>query len=647
MPLGPLPSLGPFGRVVDVRVYPHGFTTQQTTDAGPAGSAIVRPNIESAAWHAAGTQKYGGNILWTGSTPRHTIAYNGPRGRWFGPIFAGGVYCYSAWLAYNGAKIDAPAGTYVLGAAIHEYDGLADVTYTGAGDSALTMDTPPAAATAVTGIYTLRCTVGGGVGAQFVLRRPDDTPIAALVLPDTPLVFDGELRFILAVGAVPHVVGDEWQIEVEEPTQIVAVVTGAPDSNSTETLYRRGVSLLGTWKAAGSIPIASGQVDGSLQPWFFNAAGTQAVTCRGLGAGPDGLTAGVVARTLTVTTVSVADTIEVAAARVSSAVNSISSADETGPLVVTDEASSTSTGPVAQLMALDFDGASLVRVEIEYDGYFDGASTMSGTFDSDQHDVSLSATYSATAALLVGGTAVLQLVSVSAAASLERHWTPTEEWVSSVSEGITAATAHDVADPRAARTAYTAWQGSQVATGTSHVDGTLAASGVAMRQYVAGSVVAEALGGVGSVSAVPTDASLFANLIWNPGSEAEDSSITSPVVLDVRQIICAGVGALGPTWTVRVPMIITPPYDSFTVAAAALPAVASGGAAHHTSATDARGNWLMAAAVAAPALDFCPGSFPASGTYTDAAGGPDSLTPATVATLTAHPGDDRWGVGVF
>jgi hypothetical protein len=42
-----------------------------------------------------------------------------------------------------------------------------------------------------------------------------------------------------------------------------------------------------------------------------------------------------------------------------------------------------------------------------------------------------------------------------------------------------------------------------------------------------------------------------------------------------------------------------------------------------------------------------PGQISASGTYTLQAGGPDALTAAQVATLTAYAPHERWDIGAF
>lgn len=86
------------------------------------------------------------------------------------------------------------------------------------------------------------------------------------------------------------------------------------------------------------------------------------------------------------------------------------------------------------------------------------------------------------------------------------------------------------------------------------------------------------------------------------------------------------------------------------VTSTALPALATG-REYHTGATDTRGNWLLAAEIAAPSVVLMPGSFPSSfpgsGTYTLQAGGPDTLTPATVHALTGYAGNDLWGIGAY
>ena len=195
-----LPAPGPFSRVVDVRVFPHGFTTRQgDSDAGPAGSALVRPNLENDAWHAAAAQKWGGNIVWTGSTPRHTVAYNGPRGRYFGALTAGSVQAMKTWFSHNGAKVPGPGGR-VLGACVKTYSSLPTAqTYTGTGDGTLDMQTPSTATGALTGDYEVRC-ITVGATPRFLITGPDAQPVGvaeAGAFTGAPILFDGVLRFEL------------------------------------------------------------------------------------------------------------------------------------------------------------------------------------------------------------------------------------------------------------------------------------------------------------------------------------------------------------------------------------------------------------------------------------------------------------------
>lgn len=663
MALGPLPSPGPFGRIVDVRVWPHGFTTRQSdTAAGPAGSAIVRPNVEDANWHSAAVQRWGGNILWTGSTPRHTIAYCGPRGRYFGPMSTAAGTATRTWFAHNGAKVTGPGG-HVLAACLRTYPSLPTTqTYTGTGDGALTVQTPSTGPGALTGDYEVRC-IESAAPARFLITGPDAVPVGVATVG---VLFDGPVRVLISAGAVPFALGDTWTLTVEEAEQFVVITT--PDVGTTprtETVWRRGVSLSpgSSWRELATIPPVAGQVNGSLQPWFVNASATQADTVRSLGSDATdiGGTLGVVHRRLNLATLAVTDTVETSSRPTYTRVTTATAADETGTHALTDVATSNSTGPRRQLMAVDYDGDQLVRVEVEFDGHMDGTSSMvehagQPGFEDGQHDVDLSASYSAWADLVWTGGAEyqrLRVFNLSASATMTHHWAPHTDpqvFTHNLSEALTARVVRDIADPRAARVAYTEYAGTQANTD----DGSgamISGDATGMRHWVAGSLLADVGGSISPSPATGPSIGRFANMVI-----AYDGEATSPGVVGTEtvDIICpVGIGTAGgynagagTEWKIGQGVTFRFPVGYGLIAAADLPGTASG-RGFQTSATDARGNWLMAAEVAAPAVSLWPGSFPGSGSYVDAAGGPDSLTPATVATLTGTATDDRWDVGVF
>ena len=81
------PAIDPWQRIVAVRAYPHGLAVRGQGDT--PGKGLIRPPFPGAvgaAWTARATDPAAGNIVWTGSTPRHTVAYNGPCGRYFGML---------------------------------------------------------------------------------------------------------------------------------------------------------------------------------------------------------------------------------------------------------------------------------------------------------------------------------------------------------------------------------------------------------------------------------------------------------------------------------------------------------------------------------------------------------------------------------
>lgn len=657
MPLGPLPSLGPFGRVVDVRVYPHGFTTLQTDDAGPAGSAIVRPNIEDAAWHAATGQKWGGNILWTGSTPRHTVAYNGPRGRWWGAtkVQSGPttvVRPYLPWFAYNGARIDAPEFCNVLGAAVRVYDDLPTVqTYTGTGNGTLTVDSPATAAGALTGDYEIRCI--GTAPDRFLITGPD---AVAIGVATAGVPFDGPVRFEITPGLEPFVVGDTFTLTVEEAEQFIILTltpggfVSGPDATANDEIWRRPVSLAKPWRLLASLPPASGETFPVPMPWFINASADRAVTVRRLGD--------------------------------NTIINPLRSLDldlDTGVVTRTDEAVAPFAGTASRTWAsetnfaesrsfpaatrtarvfLDFDGDSLIEGLLEMS--YSYSMSMSTTPDPDGPFT-----------ITTGSGSLSQQSDLVIQRSGSEAWRRTvwaHSFTATMDNGVTSSGAagyvhnpvHSLAIMDGGVLAVLVSEGEWAYTGTA--DPYSVAETV--RIHHLGTVIAERIGG-GSYYERSTPTSIpigFNNA--NPRAafpysegEANDSYSGVPITAGEGPGIGVGGGALRDMF--GNPIAYT--AGGLGYVNNRLPATIGG-----TWAADSRGNYLSVVEI--PTLSggaqpnpLYPFSDQAtlysdnvpviagtgSGTYTDATGGPDSLTPATVATLTAHPGDDRWNIGVF
>ena len=181
-----------------------------------------------------------------------------------------------------------------------------------------------------------------------------------------------------------------------------------------------------------------------------------------------------------------------------------------------------------------------------------------------------------------------------------------------------------------------------------------------VRVYHLGAVIAERIGG-GSYFERSDPASVpvaFLNphcaFPWVEG-ESDDTYSGEPITAGEGPGIGVGGGTLRDMFGATIAYTV----GDLGYVNNRLPATIGG-----TWAADSRGNYLSAveiptlsgAAQPNPHFPFSDsdtvGGKPViagtgSGTYTDAAGGPDSLTPATVATLTSHPGDDRWNIGVF
>jgi hypothetical protein len=483
------------------------------------------------------------------------------------------------------------------------------------------------------------------------------------------VLFDGVLRFTLQSGGIAFAVGDAWIVTAEEAEQFVVIVTPAVGGASpvTETVWRRGVSLSpgSSWRQIASVAPAAGQVGGSIQPWFINASATRAVTCRGLGEDVSGYTNGVVGRTLNMDTLTVTDAVETSTApiytvtRVVNAVHPPGSPQEGDAMDVTITNTTPSTLPVAQLMALDYDGDAAVRVEIEVSGSCTGSSHMWVIYDDPdwhgvrdftdgQYETTLDTSYAAQADIVwrVGGAEALRHVafSLSASGSYVETWydSPTPRQAT-LSESFTHQPIMDVAGPRGEKLALTRYAGGQTAEWNLGVVAyQQSASGVQLQHLVGGAVVAETLGGSGPHGFTPASVYWGMQLRW-PGTEGAAGPPSSAPII--------GVGGLGSQWRiVRGVGSTGETNDPEPTTANTLPSVnTTTGRGFQTSAQDTRGNWLMAAEIAAFGTTDMrwPGQISASGTYTLQAGGPDALTAAQVASLTAYATHDRWNIGAF
>lgn len=640
MPLGPLPSPGPFGRIVDVRVFPHGFSTEQ--------GDIVRPNIEDAAWHAdAG--KWGGNIVWTGSTPRHTVAYNGPRGRYFGALTAGSFVAMDTFFAYNGAKIDGPSGR-VLAACVKTYASLpTSQTYTGTGDGTLTMQDPATAAGALTGDYEVRC-IEAGATPRFLVTGPDGQPVgvaeAGSVLGG-PVLFDGVLRFTLQSGGIAFAVGDAWIVTAEEAEQFVVIVTPFVDSTPrTETVWRRGVSLTpgSSWKQIGSVAPVSAQVNGSIQPWFINASATRAVTCRGLGEDASGYTNGVVGRTLNLDTLAVSDTPQQAAlAEYTSTLTMTGSVANPSPPPdeyasdATQELATLNGGPHEQLMAQDFDGDTLVLIHLRYTASISGSIVLDADSNFENPEANRDGTNNYTVHFDLVWSSGQTLEVFDLVGSEAVHDTTIQTFDRQTTRTYRHKVLRDLSDSVGGHLAWTEYSGTETSVSDAVYYPDVATNASATLTHTVGA--AEVSTGTGSsgphISAGVAGDSTWGFLFLRPGGDVW--------TVETSVGVLAGVGALGAAWALD-------GVVSANVAAGALPSVnTTTGRGFQTSAQDTRGNWLMAAEIAAfgtTDMRF-PGQISASGTYTLQAGGPDALTAAQVASLTAYAPHDRWDIGAF
>lgn len=372
-----VPAIDPWQRIVAVRAYEHGLSVRG--QGSTLGKGLVRPQFPGAGagWALRETDPAAGNIVWTGSTPRHTVAYHGPAGRYWGMLRrsvsgVGDFVPWRQWFAHNGQLINAPGTSpltyrHILGACYRRFATLPAVitAYNGIGTGPLTFASPATGATVVTGEWTVRCIVPGAA-ALFDVLDPAGVSRGAASLG---ALFDGPLRFTVTAGGTAFAVGDEWTIAAESQDQFVvlAQTLGFEDTPVPDQLWRRAVDGAQTdWRQLVTLDPPAGALYPAPQPWFFNASGTQARTCRGTATGVMELIVDVDAASLS-TEAHTLTPITVNLSRVPDLEPTLN--PHVGTITPLNE------GPSACVVAVDFDGDTRVAWKIEASG------SQSGSFE--------------------------------------------------------------------------------------------------------------------------------------------------------------------------------------------------------------------------------------------------------------------------
>jgi len=639
-----LPAPGPFERVVDVRIFPHGFTTRQgDTTAGPAGSAIVRPNLEDGDWHAAATQKWGGNIVWTGSTPRHTVAYNGPRALFAGEAQKTGIspaeYARHSSLSYNGAKIDVPG--VVFGAGFRLYDSLpTEQVYSGAGNGTLTMQTPSTAAGALTGDYTVRC-ITASPAARFVVIGPDSKPVGiaeAGPAGGAPVLFDGVLRFALQSGAVAFAVDDQWTVAVEQAEQIIAITEGVTSTPGATVVRRRGVSPGSPWRTVLTIDPSAWEANEQFPTphfWSIDAAATRAVTTRWSTAGY------LVHREIDLDARTHDATLETPArwgANVSIVTDSTFVRPDTGECLITGSTRTDSAahpGLHETTVGRFFVGNTLASIVLETTHALAGVAPSFRPWPGDGSDgierssATINASYTVDIVVAALGFRLRVLEDTQAFyGEINFPGGPyAYSFVASETRREIQAITPDFAHVFLTETVTTSnfqlipgtngWEGPQQTTMRWVMDAEVLETTTSTTDFSG-----EVGGWPGGPTRVPcdtlptSDTTDTAALLWLSQDAADNSFHVSELGLSTNGAPLAALSGQDQP----------PPLDATQPAGRK--------AVFQTAAQDTRGNWMMI--VKSPATPLALRT-----------GGPDSLTPATVATLTAYSPDDRWGIGAF
>jgi hypothetical protein len=638
-----VPAIDPWQRIVAVRAFEHGLSVRGQGSA--LGTGLIRPpfpGAEGAAWTVRDTDPAAGNIVWTGSTPRHTVAYNGPCGRYFGMLRrtisgVGDAVPWRQWFSHNGAQIIAPGSVvnprHILGACYRRYTDLpATITdYTGIGTGTLTLASPPTGAGVTTGEWTVTCVVAGD-DALFEVRDPDGVGRGVIGL-GAP--FDGPLRFSIANGATAFHVNDAWTIEAESQDQFVvlAQTLGIEDGAVPDHLYRRAVDGGQTdWRLLATLDPPAGALYPAPQPWFFNASGTEARTCRGTADGVLELIVDVDAGTLA-TQAHVLTPITVNLAREPDLEPTLN--PHVGTITPGNQ------GPETCVVAVDFDGDARVTWALEATG------SQAGTFEYTvlfgdpsltevdvQTEISVDLVHSGGARLPITRYASHELMMGGLSAGSTR--------------GGTAATYAQIADPLGATVAL--WDLASTATRTYdgthyHLESTQTA-----RTLNAGTVVDDVSYAVDDVDGVISgDAVDFQFTVDRFGGDEGVFALVGRAQIhrapdDWRLAVWELVdGAATQVWPVagfpaeRAGFVISDDESARRFARAV---------------RDRRGNYLSQQirpdwAASGPRQYSAEVSAGSSLGYDLRAGGPDGLTPEIVADLSGYAGADVWDVGAW
>lgn len=666
-----LPPIDPWQRIVAIRATLHGFSFRASLDT--TGPSIVRPPIPPGNWTARPTPAYAGNIVWTGSTARHTVAYNGPRSRWWGHTswsYDGATRsAWRAWFAYNGAKINAPGP--VLAAAVKVFPDLpAQITsYTGTGTGALTLTGQGRDDDAATGDWTVTCVIGGGA-AKFSVTKPNgqNAGTASLGQP-----WSSGVRFTITPGGTAFAPGDEWKIAVENPTQHVTC-TNANDPTSPDVWSRRAVDAQGAkpWTTLATLTKPEAEVRPVPQPWFINASATKAVTMRAIRAADTTLS--FTALTFDLDTLERTDAPQTLEAFVRTVTETY-----TAPPEYDEEHHemqvSASGGPSAATIAQDFIGDDLIEIVEEVSGsYSNDTESVRLTWPS--FDLNASSQRTSELVFKRAGAEILRHPVFSesqAAATIPVEGSPGTTVFTSASRTVTHKPlyAADIATDGTVTLSYATGTWTWAPSGTVvYTQEVWTCEAQDVQQIHRGAVLVNG-GAEGTYKRGETGGGGTATL-WFPvgnsgvlGEEFQHSDVEAVTGTDEGTITFAmqfpgftpgpfpqpEIGLIMGFWHVPIAGVWAP-HNTLRTRVSAQDSrgnLASFAEVYalNTSNAEWTGDWFRHPGAAGDEDTTGNIGWNGTGTYDVQTAGPDGLTAATIADLTGYAGEDFWDVGVY